>query len=54
VLPIEVDEIALAGKLVEAKLLTADKIEDRDAISKAVERLLDKYFVRGNLNDHDG
>jgi hypothetical protein len=40
VLQIEVDEIALADTLIEARLLDPDLAEDRTALAQATARLL--------------
>lgn len=43
VIAVEVSEVELPEALVAAKLLTPTQIEDRDAITQAVEQLLKMF-----------
>jgi hypothetical protein len=43
VLPIEVDAIALADLLIEARLLDSNMADDRTALAKAATRLLEIF-----------
>jgi hypothetical protein len=43
-LTIEIDEIALPEKLVEAGLLSPARIDNRDAIIRAVEKLIAMFL----------
>jgi hypothetical protein len=43
-LTIEVDEIALPEKLVEAGLLSPARIDNRDAIIRGIERIVEMFL----------
>jgi hypothetical protein len=43
VLPIEVDAVALADALIEARLIDPNMVDDRTALAKATARLLEIF-----------